>query len=170
MNKAVMALLGAMLFAPVLGSQEPQSEQAACIMSCTRDRPNAEVMRQEIVALEHETGRAIQLNNTTFFKRVYSDDFTGVLSGGQPVDKPLLLAAVQKPEMQYESFSVSDIKVRIYRDLAVATCLWSVRGISNGKKTSAQMRTMHVYFYTMGGYRVISGQTTLLPASAQQPM
>jgi ketosteroid isomerase-like protein len=170
-NKAVLVLLaGTLSMAPVLSSQEPQSEQMSCIQACTKERPNTELMRQEVVALEHETARAIQLNNATFFKRVYSDDFTGVLSGGQPVDKVLLIATVQKPEIQYESFSVSDIKVRLYRDIAVATCLWSVRGVSNGKKTTAQMRAMHVYFYTTSGYRVISSQTTLLPASAQQPL
>jgi hypothetical protein len=169
-NKAVTLLLaGTLIMAPVLSSQQ-DDERYSCVQACMKERPNTELMRQEIVALEHETARAIQLNNVTFFKRVYSDDFSGVLSGGQPVDKVLLLATVQKPEMQYESFSASDIKVRIYRDLAVASCLWSVRGVANGKKTTAQMRVLHVYFYTSGGYRVISSQTTLLPASAQQPL
>jgi ketosteroid isomerase-like protein len=167
----MVLLAGTLTMSAALSSQEQQqSEQVACIQACMHDRPNTEMMRQEVVALEHETARAIQLNNVTFFKRVYSDDFTGVLSGGQPVDKALLMATVQKPEIEYESFSVSDIKVRLYRDIAVATCLWSVRGVSNGKKTTAQMRAMHVYFYTTGGYRVISSQATLLPASAQQPL
>jgi ketosteroid isomerase-like protein len=168
-NKAVMVLLaGTLVMSPVSSSQ--QDERSDCMQACMKERPNTELMRQEVVALEHETARAIQLNNATFFKRVYSDDFSGVLSGGEPVDKVLLIATVQRADVQYESFSVSDIKVRLYRDIAVATCLWSVRGVSNGKKTTAQMRAMHVYFYTTNGFRVISSQSTLLPASTPQPL
>jgi ketosteroid isomerase-like protein len=131
---------------------------------------NPELQRQEIINLEREAVRAIQLSNATFFNRVYSDDFDGVLSGGQPVDKRTLIATVQAPEVRYESFNASDIKVRVYRDTAVATCLWSIRAVSNGKRTSGQMRVMHVYVYSPGGYRVVASQTTLLPASAQQPL
>ena len=52
-----------------------------------RQAAQSEIDRQEIVNLEKEAAHAIQLNNPTFFKRVYSDDFTGTLSHGQPVNK-----------------------------------------------------------------------------------
>src|SRR5438876_8931273 len=40
-----------------------------------RQAAQSEIDRQEIVNLEKEAAHAIQLNNPTFFKRVYSDDF-----------------------------------------------------------------------------------------------
>jgi ketosteroid isomerase-like protein len=159
MNKFATLLALAMALTPA--QWEKPKEEAL---------PNPELLRQEIINLEREAAHAIQLGNTTFFSRVYSDDFSGVLSGGQPVNKQLLLAAVQTAEVKYESFDASDIKVRVYRDTAIATCLWSVRAIANGKKTNGQMRVLHVYLYGHGGYRVVASQTTLLPASAQQPL
>ena len=56
--------------------------------------PNPEMQRQEIVNLETEAARAIQTNTGTFFRRVYSDDFSGTLSHGQPVNKTTFINAV----------------------------------------------------------------------------
>ncbi len=105
-----------------------------------------------------------------FFRRVYSDDFSGVLSRGQNVDKASLIAVVQAPGIKYESFRASDTKVRLYRDIAVATSTWSMRGVLKGQRMSSQMRVLHVYMYGPGGYRVVAAQTTLLPPYLEQPL
>jgi ketosteroid isomerase-like protein len=172
MNKIVALLALSLTLSFPLHPQgdSPEARREACMNACIREWPNAELQRQEVVALEKEMARAIQLGDTTFFRRVYSDDFTGVLSHGQMVDKTALIAAVQAQEIKYESFIASDIKVRQYRDLAVATALWSARASFNGQRVSTQMRVMHVYMYTSGGYRVVTGQTTLLPPYVQQPL
>jgi hypothetical protein len=132
--------------------------------------PNPEMERQEIVNLEHETARAIQTNTGTFFRRVYSDDFSGTLSHGQPVDRAKFIDAVQTADVKYDNFNASDISVRLYRDAAIATCLWSARGTFQGQRFSSQMRVIHVYINTSRGWRVVSGQITLLPPGAQQPL
>src|SRR6266404_1157866 len=97
--KKIVALLaiGVALSSP-LHSQEDsrQVRRDACMDACLRERPNPELQRQEVVALEKETARAIKLGDATFFRRVYSDDFSGVLSRGQMVDKAGLIAAVQE--------------------------------------------------------------------------
>ena len=149
---------------------ERQARRSACMDACMRERPNPELQRQEVIALEKETARAIQLGDATFFRRVYSDDFSGVLSHGQIVDKAGLIAAVQTRDISYDSFTASDVKVQMYRDLALATCSWSMRGSLKGQRVSSQMRVTHVYMYTGSGYRVVSGQTTLLPPYVQQPL
>jgi ketosteroid isomerase-like protein len=147
-----------------------QAHRDACMDACIRERPNPELQRQEVVALEKETARAIQLGDATFFRRVYSDDFSGLLSHGQTVDKAGWIAAVQAPEIRYDLFTASDVKVRLYRDIAVATSLWSIRAFSRNQRIDSQMRVIHVYMYTGGGYRVVSAQTTLLPPYTQQPL
>jgi len=149
---------------------ERQARREVCMDACMRERPNADLQREEVVALEKETARAIQLGDATFFRRVYSDDFSGVSSHGQMVDKAGLIAAVQAQDTKYDSFTASDVKVRLYRDLAVATSSWSMRGLLNGQRVNSQMRVMHVYIYSGGGYRVVTAQTTLLPPYIQQPL
>jgi ketosteroid isomerase-like protein len=132
--------------------------------------PNPELQREEIVNLEKEAARAIQTNAGTFFRRVYADDFAGTLSHGQVVNKTTFINAVQNGEVRYDSFNASDVNVRLFRDAAVATSLWSARGVYRDQNFSSQMRTIHVYINTPHGWRVVSGQITLLPPGAQQPL
>jgi hypothetical protein len=132
--------------------------------------PNPEMQRQEIVNIEGETARAILLNNGTFFNRVYSDDFAGTLSHGQPVDRAGFSALVQSSGVKYQVFIANDIKVRIYRDAAVATCLWTARGVFRGERFNSQMRATHVYINTPRGWHVIAAQHTALPPDADQPL
>jgi hypothetical protein len=131
---------------------------------------NPEMERQEIVNMEGETARAILLNNGTFFHRVYSDDFAGTLSHGQPVDRAALIAVVQSGDVKYQVFIANDIKVRIYQDLAVATCMWTTRGTFRGVHFNSQLRVTHVYVNTPRGWHVISAQHTALPPSVEQPL
>lgn len=132
--------------------------------------PNPEMQRQEIINLEHEAARAIQTNTGTFFRRVYSDDFSGTMSHGQPVDKTSFINAVQTYEVKYDGFNASDISVRLYKDTAVATCLWTARGTFKEQKFNSQMRVLHVYINTPRGWRVVAGQVTLLPPGGQLPL
>jgi Domain of unknown function (DUF4440) len=131
---------------------------------------NPEMQRQEIINLESEAARAIQTNSGTFFRRVYSDDFSGSLSHGQIVNKALFIDAVQTADVKYDSFNASDINVRIFKDAAIATCLWSARGAFKSQRFSSQMRVMHVYINGPRGWHVIAGQVTLLPPDTPQPL
>jgi ketosteroid isomerase-like protein len=172
MKRIVVLLAIGLALTPPLHPQEDSGEtkRQACMDACMLEHPNADLQRQEVVALERETARAIQLGDTTFFRRVYSDDFSGVLSRGEAVDKSSFIKAVQTPEIRYESFIASNIKVRLYRDIAVATSVWSIRAVLKGQRVSSQMHALHVYLYTGGGYHVVSGQTTLLPPHLDQPL
>ena len=154
-------------FTPVVNSQNP----------CDRDRfdpgcipNNPEMRREEVVNLEHETARAILLNNTTFFRRVYSDDFAGTLSYGQMVDKNHFINEVQSRGATYQSFNASDIQVRFFQETAVATCLWSWRAIFNGQHIETQMRVMHVYVNGPRGWHVVAGQNTPMPPYTPHPL
>jgi ketosteroid isomerase-like protein len=125
--------------------------------------PNPEMQRQELINLEKETARAIQLNNGTFFRRVYSDMYSGTLSHGQRVNKAQLIDAVQRGDHKYELFNASDIEVRIFRDTALATCLWTSRGTYNGERIASQMRVIHVFVNSLRGWQVVASQATVLP-------
>jgi hypothetical protein len=166
----ILATIWLAVTPPMHPQDSLQAHREACWEACMLERPNAELQRQEVVALEKETARAILLGDATFFRRVYSDDFSGVLSRGESVDKSSLIAAVQTPGIKYEAFTASGVNVRLYRDVAVATSTWSMRAVVNGQQIYSQMRVMHVYLYGSGGYHVVSTHTTLLPPFPQQPL
>ncbi|HXM94955.1 MAG TPA: nuclear transport factor 2 family protein [Candidatus Dormibacteraeota bacterium] len=157
MSKLLARVVMALALLPVANAQE----QAP---------PNPELQRQEILVLENEMARAIQLSNGTFFRRVLSDDFSGTLSHGQQVDKATFIDAVQAPGTRYESFIASDIKVRFYDEIAVVTCLWSSRAISRGRQLNSQMRVIHVYVNSSRGWKVVASHATQLPPDVEQSL
>jgi hypothetical protein len=158
-----------LLLTPAL--QRPDIDRTACIQRCyAQTSTDPDMQRQELVSLEREAARAIELKNGTYFRHVYGDDFVGTLSHGQQVNRAEWVALVESPTVKYESFNTSDIKVQIYQDTAVATCLWSARSIVRGQHLSNQMRVIHVYVNTAEGWRAVSGQTTNLPPDVQQPL
>ena len=164
---AIMLLLAE---GPPQQDERASAERNDCIRRCLVQPVDPELRRQEIVSLEREAGHAIELRNSSYFRRVYSDDFAGTLSHGQLVNKAQWIAVVQSDVVKYESFNASDIKVQIYQDMAIATCLWSSRFSSKGQRLSHQMRAIHVYLNGAGGWHVVSGQVTNLPPDVGQPL
>jgi ketosteroid isomerase-like protein len=143
---------------------------AECYKRCAEPPTDPETERQEILNLEREAAHAIQLSDGTFFRRVYADDFTGTLSHGESVNKTGFINAVQSTTVHYEAFNASDIRIHIFRDTAVATCLWSARAVVKGQDVNSQMRVMHIYVNGGSGWKVVAGQTSPLPPYIQQSL
>lgn len=122
-----------------------------------------EERQQELISLEKEMARALQWNTGTIFRRVYGEDFQGILPAGQVMDKAGWIGSMEKSGIKYSSFVVSDITVRMFQDTAVVTCLWSARGTLGERPFSRQSRVTHVYVYGQQGWKTVSSQETLLP-------
>jgi len=147
---------------------------AACLVPCSRAQALSaaerreqakenEIKQEELVNLEEETARALQMNNATLFHRVYGDDFIAILPSGEVLDKDRWIAAIENSATKYTSFIVSDIRVRVFRETAVVTCLWTSRGTAKGRPFAQQWRVTHVYIYGQRGWQAIASQETLLP-------
>jgi hypothetical protein len=131
-----------------------------------RDREIAkqrDIKAEELVNLEQEAARALQWNTGTFFRRVYGDDFVGILPSGQIKDKAGWIASVENSKIKYKSFVTSDIHVRMFEETAVVTCLWSSQGTEAGRTFYRQSRVTHVYVYGQRGWQLIASQETQLP-------
>jgi len=146
-------------FPAVLPAQLTQAQKKDRLITA-----EMEVEGVELVALEKETAHAKALNNSSFFQRVYNDDYLGTAPTGEILDRPKLVASIQNSTTNYSSFIATDIKVRIYGPTAVVTCTWSTRGVQNGHSFSRQFRVIHVYMNNrVGGWKVVAGQETQIP-------
>jgi Domain of unknown function (DUF4440) len=154
MRKLVLLLLAAAALLPV-----------RCVMAQTPAElaEEKDAKLDELVNLEKETARAMQWNTGTFFRRVYGEDFEGILPTGQVMNKTAWIASVENTSTKFTSFVASDIRVRMFENTAVVTSLWSTRGTRNGREFARQSRVMHVYVYGQRGWLVIASQETLLP-------
>lgn len=168
--RGTVAMAIGLVLAPLW--QTDQELQNACVKRCLTQPTlgDPEVQRQEIVTLEREAARAIQLNNGTFFRRIYSDNFAGTLSHGQAVNKQKFIEAVQNPLIRYDSFIATDIRVRIDQETAIVTCAWSARGVFRDRQFSSQMRLLHVYINGQSGWQLVASQATHLPPDSDDPL
>jgi hypothetical protein len=137
-----------------------QSPNAAELRELAKEK---EVKQDELVNLEKDTARALQSNSAMLFRRIYGEDFVGILPTGQVLDKAGWIATVENSGTRYSSFVASDIRVRMFEETAVVTCLWSSHGTRNGHTFSQQSRVTHVYIWGQRGWQAIAGQETLLP-------
>jgi hypothetical protein len=153
-----------MLLAMLTGSLAPcsraQNPSAAELRELAKDK---EVKQEELVNLEKETARALQWNSGTLFRRIFGEDFVAILPSGQILDKAGWIAAIEDPSTKYSSFVATDIRVRLFEETAVVTCLWSSHGTKNGHTFFRQLRVTHVYIYGQRGWQAIASQETLLP-------
>jgi hypothetical protein len=143
-------------------AQSPPSIEEQRLREVAKEK---EVLQEELMNLETETARAIQWNTGTFFRRVYGDDFVAILPSGQVLNKMGWIASVERSDAKYESFIASDIRVRMFEETAVVTCMWTSRGTRNGHPFAKQSRVTHVYVYGQRGWQAISSQETVLPGS-----
>jgi ketosteroid isomerase-like protein len=159
-NRHAGWLLAGLLFFPALLPAQTSKQK--------RDRAIAaevEIEAEELVALEKETAHAMALNNSSFFQRVYSDDYVGTAPTGEVLDRSTLVSSIQTSTIKYSSFLATEIHVRIFGPTAVVTCTWSTRGVQNGHNFSRQYRVIHVYLNNnAGGWKVVAGQETILPS------
>jgi len=140
--------------------QAVEAQTAAELRELAKER---DAKHDELVSIEKEMARAIQWNNGTIFRRIYGDDFVGVLPTGQTMDKTGWINAIETSGVKYTSFVASDIQVRMFQETAVVTCLWSSRGTQGTKSFTRQWRVIHVYVYGQRGWKTVASQETLLP-------
>jgi ketosteroid isomerase-like protein len=138
-------------------------EQRERELKLRQEAAEAEIQSEELVNLQRETVRALQLHNGSFFNRVYSDDFIWTSPTGSNMDKTAFVNTVQNTDVKYSSFVVSDIRVRVFQQTAVVSCLWSSRGTARGSDFSHQSRVTNVYVYGQRGWQLVASQETRLP-------
>lgn len=163
MKKRSAVYLGVLFF--LLGLRVPAqtATEIERMERLKREAAEAEIQREELVSLQKETVRAIQLHNGTFFNRVYADDFLGTAPSGVYMDKAALISSVQNDPARYSSFIASDVRIRVFQNTAVTMCLWSSRGTYQGTPFARQSRVTTIYVAGPGGWKVVAQQETLLP-------
>jgi ketosteroid isomerase-like protein len=120
---------------------------------------------QQIKTLSDQLAQAYLKDDTSFFEKYFSDDYTGVYSSGTPYTKTESLAP---GALKYESFDVREMKIRVYGNTAVVTSLTSATGTvrKDGKPFSGLYRTIRVWVKQKDGWKLIAFQSTQVPSAS----
>jgi ketosteroid isomerase-like protein len=92
-------------------------------------------------------------------QRFLAADLQYAHAGGQLQTKEQYLAAVTKGPARYESFTFSDLKIRLYGKAAVLTAYVDVKMVG---QDSFRVRTLQVYTENDGQWQMAAHQSTRL--------
>ena len=92
-------------------------------------------------------------------KRFLADDLQYAHAGGQQQTKDQYIAAVTNGPSRYESFTFSDLKIKVYGKAAVLTGFVDVKMAG---QDVFRVRTLQVYTETDGKWQMAAHQSTRL--------
>ena len=90
-------------------------------------------------------------------QRYMADDLQYAHAGGQKQNKEQYIAAVTKGPAHYESFTFSDLKIKLYGKAAVLTGFVDVKMVG---QDSFRVRTLQVYTENNGQWQMSAHQST----------
>lgn len=122
-------------------------------------------------AKEQEVLKASQVSNDASLikkdratmERLYADDYTYIHSNGTVANKKQDIAASMSPDQAWTAHKSDDMRVRIYRDVAVVTGISTLTGSAKGY-VSGPRRFTEVWVRRNGRWQIVNGQSTLVPA------
>ena len=118
---------------------------------------NQEHAEQEVLRLADAWANAELGGDTTFLERILTDDYIGIGPLGFMLTKQEWLARHQTGDLKYESFSLDEVKVRVYNnDAAVLTGRQVQNGAYRGNSIQGQFRISLVFVTQQGQWRLAS--------------
>ena len=91
--------------------------------------------------------------------RFLADDLQYAHAGGQTQNKEQYIAAVRKGPPRYESFTFTDLTVKIYGNVGVLTGFFDVKMVG---RENFRVRTLQVYTQKSGQWQMAAHQSTRL--------
>ena len=124
---------------------------------------NQEHAEQEVLRLADAWASAELRGDTTFLERILTDDYTGIGPLGFMLTKQEWIVRHQAGDLKYESFSLDEVKVRVYNDdAAVLTGRQVQNGAYRGNSIQAQFRTTLVFVRQQGQWQLASLQLSTI--------
>ncbi len=142
----------------LLESKEPVTERSYTV--------NREQTEQEVLHLADTWAAAELRGDTAFLEDRLSDDFSGIGPLGFMLTKQEWIARHQSGDLQYQSFSLDEVKVRVYSDAAILTGRQVQEAAYRDNPIAGQFRVTLVFIQQQGPWRLASLQ---LSAIGQPP-
>ena len=89
-------------------------------------------------------------------RKALADDFIGIGPLGFMLTKHEWLARHASGDLQYETFNLDEVKVRVYHEAAILTGRQMQQGSYRGNSIKAQLRTTLVFIHQQGQWRLAS--------------
>jgi hypothetical protein len=140
-----LTLLGVLVAAPTYAQTRNATEQE--VLKASQVLDEASLIKKDRATME----------------RLYADDYMYLHSNGTVNNKTQEIAEYMSPDLKWTTRKSDDLKVRIYRDVAVVTGLSTLTGSAKGY-VSGGRRFTELWVRRNGRWQSVGGQSTLVPA------
>jgi hypothetical protein len=126
-----------------------------------KKQSDAEVVAA-ITQMENDSVKADLAGDSSFMEKNYADDFTGGFSGGRWETKESLLAdAKDTANNKMTSEQISDLKVRVYGDTAIATYKDSYDAMIRGEHRVKTVLSTDVFVRQHGIWKEVANHSSV---------
>ena len=110
-----------------------------------------------VTKLENDAIKAILANDSSFYEKVLADDYTGGTSRGTWDTKPSILADMKDVKNnKTKSQDLTDLKVRVHGDLAIATYRSTYDAVISGKQYARTVLCTDVLQQQSGAWKLMA--------------
>ncbi len=123
-------------------------------------------VEQSIKAMTEQLNQAALKGDIATYDKLLADDYISIGILGGTSSKAELLENFKSGKLKFEAIDVSDMKVRVYGDAALAISTANVKGHLGATDISGQYRSVRVWVKRKGQWQSVSFQATRIAQMA----
>ena len=129
---------------------------------------NTAAIEGDIKKILADLAASMVKNDVAAAEKAYSDNYMFVGPDGRVSTKAERIEAMKTGDTKYEALTYDDVTVRVNPEGngAVSISRATVKGKNMGRAVDGQYRVTHVWSKTKDGWKMASGQTTPITATA----
>ena len=128
----------------------------------TARRTETDRVVERIRKLDQERIQAQIHADAVALDRIYADDFIGIGPSGTVRTKPQVLADFTSHNLNFQSITTDEVRIRVYRDTAVETGRTTTIGEDKGKVVPRDNRFTRVWVRRQGRWRLVANHYSTL--------
>ena len=126
----------------------------------TGTRTPAQDTEATLMKMERDAAAALMKRDVAGFAGIFADDATVTGPDGAVLTKAQLLADVKSGALTIQSTEISDLKVRVFGETAVASYATTDKGKYKDRDISGRYRWTDVFVRRGGKWQIVAGQGT----------
>ena len=125
-------------------------------------RTQTENVAQKIRKLDEERIQAQIHADAAALDRIYADDFIGIGPSGTVRTKPQVLADFTSHDLNFQSITTDEVRIRVYGNTVVETGRSTMVGQDKGKVVPRDNRFTRVWVKRQGRWRLVANHYSTL--------
>jgi hypothetical protein len=135
----------------------------ALVFGQTTKPSKSERIKNDLMQLERDIGKANIENNYSFFDRVEAEEFVFTDAGGGVTTKKQDLEGLKQPanpDVRLVAYEVDEMKVTLYDNTAVVTGRVTTKRVIKGTEALSKSRFTDVFVWRQGRWQLVAGHSS----------